>query len=108
MVLAVPHVGCNLQVYAENAPSFNVLTPGDPTKGVQLTFTGPTPSPTDPYQCDLNPITGKQYPRTARMQFFCNETIAGAEFVSVQQNSTDSCDYSFQIMTNLVCESSLL
>jgi hypothetical protein len=93
------------QVIAVRSPTLVILNNNDPTQGVELQYSGETPTGSDPYQCDFNPATGTQYPRVTHMQFFCDPTMDGfARLYEVDQNSTDDCDYTLKFYTDVVCD----
>lgn len=77
---------------------------GDPYQGVVLSYAGSSPTLNDPWSCPTNPATGDVYPRQTEFVFTCDTSVAGYAILdSVEQNTTDSCDYTLHFRTNVVC-----
>ena len=87
------------------APHMSLLDPGNPeTGGVRLLHLGALSSPSDPFWCQFDPVTGKQYKRQVAFEMLCDENVTGpAKPVAVLTNSSNTCHVRIQFKTAKAC-----
>jgi Autophagy-related protein 27 len=89
---------------ASSPAQFSSLVSGDPSQGVRVTLFGETPTKSDPFRCDYDPVSGAPYPRVTHQEFYCDPSVTGfAELYQVIQNQTDTCDYTLRFKTSAAC-----
>jgi hypothetical protein len=84
-------------------PAFNWTNPALPVQGFELTYSGVAPSPSNPFQCPVNPVTGQPNNPMVTYVFACDASVDGAQLLSVQQVPTNPCAYRLHFVTNLLC-----
>lgn len=93
------------QILGVGAPQMSLLDPKNPeTGGVRLLHMGALPSDSDPFWCQFDPVTGKEYRRKVAFDMLCDGSVAGpAKPVAVVWNSSDTCFVRIQFKTAQAC-----
>lgn len=83
------------EILGSGPPLASLLSPGNASAGLQLTFLGSRATATDPSQCPFDPVLGTETPRRIIMQHTCDPSVpAGSVVVASQyevRGRADAC-----------------
>ena len=83
----------------------SLIDPANPaTGGVRMLMIGGPLSKGNPFHCQVNPVTGKDYVRQVVYEMLCDHSVTGlAEPVGVVHNATIDCFFTMQFRTARAC-----